>query len=226
MENLRNLNINSVSIIGGISPDALSYERLSEVLRRYQEKWPRRPIDKLGFYEVDEVRHHVGLEIEVDRVRNANIALFTLEAHPFPTSERLRSSTRRRQEHQLSEIQEILAELEEFSLDSRLHSHVGCIFQPDSKKPIINLPMMTIQNPDVPFTEISGVRLRRETDAGLTTVTMDLRGDRSLVVGLTFPLSGLSICENIIAHTARTATTILGDFVLDVGIPFDQKEGQ
>ena len=226
MDNLQELNIRSVSVDGGISLDEGGYERLSSVLSKHQDNWPRRRIDKLGLYEVDGIRHHLLLDIEIIRRVNPEVALFALEAHPFSRGERLRASTRARQELQFSEIQAILSNLGDIELRSQLHSHLGWDFPPDAKKPIIGLPLMTVQNDVMPFTEISGIRLKKITAEGLTTVTIDLRVDRSLAVTSAFPLPGAAISEKIIDDTAKLGTQVIGNFVFDADDSLESRERQ
>ena len=221
MQNLRDVNIRSVAVIGEFSADESGYKELSDVLGGHQENWPRRRIDKLGFYEVDGVRHHIDLDLEASPKLNPDVAVLRLEAHPFSTSERLSASTRRKQELHFHEIQAILSDIEALNLSGRLHSHIVWLFQPGSKKPIIGLPMMTIQNPNIPFTEISGISLRKVTGESRTTVTIDLRRDRSLVVALMTPLIGATISQEIIDYTAQQGTKIISDFILDIGTPLE-----
>ena len=223
MKNLQEFNINSVSAMGEISFDEAGYEQLSSVLREHQENRRRRNIDKLGFYEIDGVRHHVGLELEIVGRTKPKNARFMLGAHTFPASERLRASTRDSQARQLSEIEAILSDLGGLNLTSRLHSHVSWSFQPDSKKTIIELPMITIQNPSLPFTEISGIRFRKVTDEGMTTVTIDLMRDRSLLVTLVSPLLGITISANMIDYMVKQSTQIIDEFIFDKDIPFEDR---
>ena len=76
----------------------------------------------------------------------------------------------------------------------------------------------------MPFTEISGVRLRKVTGESSTTVTIDLRPDRSLVVALVFPLTGATISERIIDYSAQRGTEIISDFIFDAGDPLENGE--
>ncbi len=215
MKNLRELNIRGALVAGEISLAEAGCERLSDVLSGYQKGWPRRSIDKLGLYEVNGVRHHISLEVEPRRKKNPDSARFTLESHTFPSSATLRSATRIKGERQFSEIQAMLSEFKECALSRPLHSHIVWMFPPDVKRPIIGLPMMTIQGPNAPFAEITGVRLRKEGDAGSTVVTMDLGPDRSLAVSLRFSLSEARISEQLMDYTVQRGVRIIGDFVLD-----------
>ena len=220
MKNLQEFNISSVSAIGEISFNEAGYEQLSQVLREYRGNRRRLSIDKLGFYEVDGVRHHVELELETVGRTNPRSARFMLGAHAFPPSERIRPSTRNKQMQQFSEVEEILSDIGKLDLNSQLHSNVDWRFRPDSKKPIIDLPMITIQNPRLPFTEISGVRFRKVADEGMTTVTIDLMRDRSLLVTLVSPLPGITISVNMIDYMVQQSTQAIGEFIFDKDIPF------
>ncbi len=224
MENLEKLNIDSVALVGSIFLNRGDHARLSTVLSKHQDNWPRRRIDKLGFYEVDGVRHHIGLEIEMGRGANPDIARFTLEAHPFSKSERLRSTTRKSQEQKFDEIQAILSDLGELNLPSSVHSHITWMFPPDSMKSIIELPMMTVQNPSIPFTEISGIRLRKRASEGSTRVTIDLRDNRSLTVTLVFPLPDAKISDGMMDYTTHRGSQIIGDFVFGLEAPLEDRE--
>ena len=184
MENLEESQINSVSIIGRIPLGNDRNGDCERVLSKHQSSWPRRSIDKLGLYEIDGIRHHLGL----DRGSSPRAASFSLEAHHFSSSERLRSPTRNRQIQQFSEISAILSDLEEYRTVGRLHSHVAWMFPPDSRRTIISLPMITIHGDSAPFTEIVGIRLNKVTEEGNISITMDLRSDRSLFVTVIFPL--------------------------------------
>ena len=186
---------------------------MSDVLSKHQDNWPRRRIDKLGFYEVDGVRHHIGLEIET---HGPDLVILALEAHAFSRNEQLRASTRRRQERKFDEIQSILSELGRLELHSQVYSHMAWTFEADSMKPIIALPMMTIQNPSIPFMEISGVRMKRRTGDGLSTVTLDLREDRSLTVTMMYPVPGLQISEEVMSQTIQMGSRTIGDFVISL----------
>lgn len=219
MKNLQALNIDSMALVGSIHIEGDGYAQLSDVLGRHQNNWPRRSVDKLGLYEIQGVRHHLGLNIEVNRRESSNIARFNLEAHPFSNAERLRDLTRQRQEHQFAEIQAILADLAQSGLTSRIHSHIAWRFPPDSKRSIISLPLMTIQNPTAPFSEVSGVRLRKATSGGFISVILDLLGDRSLVVTVMFPLPSVKISDTLVDTTTQQGCQIIRDFVLDQDNP-------
>ena len=224
MENLERLNIAVVSIVGRISLDDGGYDQLYSALSKHQGNWPRRNISKLGLYEVDGVRHHLSLDIETDRRTNPDIAIFTLEAPSFSRNERLRSSTRQRQLQQFSEIQAILSDLESSNVDGRLHSHILWSFPPDAKRPIINLPLMTVQSPGIPFSEITGIRLNRVTGEGTATVTMDLRSDRSLIVTLVLPPVQTRFSEKMLDFSVQRGTQIVDDFVFDVEDSVESRE--
>ena len=216
MENLQESHISSILVVGRLPLDEVDGEQLSESFTRHQENWRRRPIDKLGLYEVDGTKHHIGLDIELGRATRAtgvDSALFSLEAHPFSRHERLRTAARTRQERQFDEIQAILSDCKELTSRGRLHSHVSWTFPPDSKRPIISLPLMTVQDPSFPFAEISGIRLRKRTEDGLTSVTIDLREDRSLTVTLVCPLTRVPVTSDMVNYAARTGNKMIADFV-------------
>ncbi len=223
MKNLQGLNIRSVSATGEILLDEAGHRRLSEALREYKHNRRRGSLERDAFYEVDAVRHLVALEVELDNGNRPGIAGFTLDAYPSPTRSRPRASTRERQARQLSEIEAILSDIGGLNLDSRLHAHVAWRFQPDSKKTIIDLPMITIQNSNLPFTEISGVRFRKVTEEDVTTVTIDLMRDRSLLVTLVSPLPGVTISVDMMDHVVQQSARIIGDFVFDIDIQFEDR---
>ena len=224
MKNLQEFSISSVSAMGEISFDEAGYERLSNVLRNFRGNRRQGNIDKLGLYEVDGVRHHVGLDIEIVSRAKPRSARFMLAVHAFPTSERIRPSTRNKQMQQFSEIEEILSDIGKLDLNSQLHSHVDWRFRPDSKKPIIDLPMLSIQSPSFPFSEISGLRFRKITEGDLTTVTIDLMRDRSIFVTLVSPLTSRAISANMIDDIVQQSTQTIGDFVFDIDIPLGNGE--
>lgn len=221
MNNLQELNISSVSVIGEISFGESGYGQLSNVLREYQGNRRRPRIDKLGFYEVDGIRHHVGLDIEFVGRATPMFARFMLGVHTFPPSERLGPSTRNKQMQHFSQIEEILSAIGELNLDCRFHSHIDWIFPPGSKKPIIDLPMISIQNSSFPFSDISGIRFRKMTDQGSTTITLDLMSDGSLFATLVSPLLAMAISEKMIDDIVQVGTSAIGDFVFDIDIPLE-----
>ena len=212
MQNLQALDITSVVAIGSIRLDDADGKFLTEKLKLHQDNWPRRSLTRLGFREVDEVRHHVELEIEVQRSTDPQSARLTLAVHTFPRSERLRASTRRRQEDEMDDISNILSDFRGVQLQSLLHAHINWRFPPDSRRPIINLPMMTTQDPNLPFSEISGIRMKKR-DKGLTTVTIDLMENRTLSVVLMFPLTGLEITESLLDEAISLGSKIIADYL-------------
>ena len=226
MDNLQELNINSISIGGRISLEDGVEDQLSTVLTKHQSSWPRRSIDKLGLYEVDGIRHHLGLDIEIIREAAPSVAIISLEAHSFSSRERLRASARNRQMKQFSEIKDILFDLEATRIIGRFHPHIVWVFSPDSKKPIVSLPLMTMQGRDAPFTEISGVRLNRATDDGNVSVTMDLTNDRSLFVTLVLPPARTTVSENMIGSAVQRGSQMIKEFILDTEIPTGEAEAQ
>ena len=225
MENLQELNISSASVVGRITFDDGDAEELSRVLSNHQNNWPRRSVDKLGLYEADGVRHHLGLDIETIRGADPDIVALTMEAHSFSRDERISASVRRRQQQQFSEIGTILSDLESSKISGRFHSHIAWSFPPGTKKPIINLPMMTIQGPGIPFTELVGVRLIKATEEGDISVTMDLRGNRSLLVTVIFPPVLTTISLGMLDNAVQRGNQLLRDFVLEEGGPFEELEG-
>ena len=224
MENLRALNINAVSLHGRLPTDGGNHERLFDVLSKYETRWPRRAIDKTGLYEVEKVQHHTGLEFELNRRSEPEVISFTLGAHPFRANEKFRQPTRERQYRQFDEIQSILADLAVSSLTINLTARIAWRFPPESKKPIVSLPLITIQSPNVPFTEISGIRFKRRTTEGLTTVIIDLAENRSLVTTLAFPLPESGFSTSMVDDAVLRGTTIIGEFVLGSGLDAEDED--
>ena len=214
MINLESLDIVSVAAIGYIDLAEGRDEHLHNLLVKHETGWPDTAIDKLGFREIEGVRHHVGLDIEIDKDRSDE-ASFVLEAHSFHTGEHLDPPVRALQEKQFEEIEEILSDLLELGAASRIHCHVAWRFASGTKRSIIGLPMLTVQNAALPFTEISGVRLKKRTTEGLTNVIIDLQEDRSLAVRLTLPATQTQITGDIIESVAQRGTRVIGDFILD-----------
>jgi hypothetical protein len=225
VEQLHGLSFRGVQVTGAIdliSKDA--HERLARVLGTYQSAWPRRSIDKLGLHVADGYRQHVSLEIEFKRRRDPGGALFEFESHTFSPKEELTPSTRRRQQQTFEDIKDILAQLAGFQLKESLHCHIVWIFKPDSKKPIIALPMMTMQNLNTPFSEISGVRFRDRGKMGVTSVIVDMSPDRSLTVSAVMHLEGLQISVNLLDCVVGRAHRVLDDYIMDVDVQSLGKE--
>ena len=215
MENLRVLNISAMSLHGQVLIDGSNIERLSDVLSKYETRWPRRSIDKTGLYEVEEIQHHTGLVIEYSRRPEPGFVSFTLAAHPFRSYERLRAPTRTRQYREFDEIQSILAELTDSGLTIDLTARIAWRFPPETKKPIVSLPLLTVQSPDIPFDEISGIRLNKRTEEGLTTAVIDLSGNGSLSTTLAFPLPETSFSTSMVDDAVSRGMTIMATYVLD-----------
>ena len=215
LENLQAVNIDTVAIVGNISLEGAGNAQLSAVLARHQENWPRRSVDKLGLYEVEGVRHYLALDIAEERRAKANLIRFNLESHPFSSAEAVRAATRARQKRQFTEIQSILADLGRLSVRSRHHAHISWRFPAGAKRPIVSLPLLTIQNPEAPFSEISGVRLRKTGGDSATSVIIDLLSDHSLAVTAMFPLTGVKISDTLLDTAIQRGGQLIGDFVLD-----------
>ena len=215
LENLQAVNIDSVAIIGSISLEGAGNAQLSAVLARHQENWPRRRVDKLGRYEVEGVWHYLALDIVEERRSNADIVAFNLDSYPISSAEPLRAATRARQKRHFTEIQSILADLARLNLQSRRHAHISWRFPAGSKRPIVRLPLLTIQNPDAPFSEISGIRLRKTDGDSATSVIIDLLSDQSLAVTTVFPLTGVKISDTLLDTAVQRGCQLIGDFVLD-----------
>lgn len=182
MNNLQSSNIASVAFTGILPDDHGESESLKGILVRHQNGWPRRDIDKLGFYEVDGVNHHLGLDIERERRRDAARVVFTLESHPFSNNEKTRVATRRRQESEFAQIQQLLADFEASEIEARGRFHIHWRFPPDSRTPLVSLPALTIRNSEGLLTEVSGIRFKIQREGGDQNVTVDLAEDTSLVV--------------------------------------------
>ena len=223
MLNLRELNITAASINGRLRLETGAYDDLVDVLGRYESRWPRRLLDKTGLYEVDEAQHHTGLEIERYGRAEPEVVLFMLGAHPFRRNERFRAPTREKQTREFAEIQMLLDDLAGLSMRGELTGHIGWLFPPETKKPIVGLPLITIQSPSVPFAEISGIRLKKRTPEGLTTVIIDLREDRSLATTLAFPLAEPVFSAHMLDDMVVKGTTIIEDFVLGSGTDTEQE---
>ena len=215
MRNFEIFDIISVAAIGTIDLAKGRDGNLHNVLIKHEIGWPGTAIDKLGFYEIDGSRYHVGLDIEVDSDRNPNEASFVLEAHSFHRGENFDSSTRADQERQFEEIEAILSDLLEQGVASNIHTHVSWRFPPGTKRSIINLPLMTVQSDFLPFTEISGIRLKKRTSEGLTAVIIDLQEDRSLAVRLMLPATPTEISSELIGAVVQQGRRVVGDFILD-----------
>ena len=176
MEDLESYNIRTVGVAGFLHLD--EEQRLHNILEKHQDGWPNTPIDKLGFYEVGDARHHLGLDIGM--MGETKRVLFEMEAHVFLREEGYESDIRLDQERQYDDIQSILEDLKEIQARGNVSALITWIFPPDSKTPIISLPMLTVQGPNLPFSEISGVHLKRETSEGTVHIIMDLRDDHAL----------------------------------------------
>ena len=226
MENLQESQIHSVSIIGRIPLENDRAGACEQVLSKHQSSWPRRSIDKLGLYEIDGIRHHLGLDIELDRGSSPRAASFSLEAHSFSSGERLRAPTLNRQIQQFAEISAILSDLEDSQTVGRFHSHVAWMFPPDSRKTIVSLPMITIQDDASPFDEIVGIRLSKATEAGNISITMDLRSDRSLFVTVIFPLPRRILSGSIVSDATKRGNELVRDFVFDPDISVGDSEAK
>ena len=216
MLNLESLNIVSVAAIGAIDLEEGRDQSLNNILIKHQTGWPDSAIDKLGFSEIDGVRHHVGLDVEIDSERNPDEASFLLEVHSFHSGEHFDPNTRAAQEKQFEEIEAILSDLADLESHTFIHSHVAWRFPPNTRRSIINLPLMTMQSAALPFTEVSGIRLKKRTDQGLTAVIIDLQEDRSLAVRLMLPATPMQISEEIIETIAQLGMRVIEDFILDI----------
>ena len=215
MKNLQKFDIVSVAVIGSMDLGEGLNERLSEILIKHQPGWPDLSVDKLGFSEIEGVRHHIGLDIEIDAHRSSGMASFGLEAHVFHRGERLDASVRRNQEKEFEEIQAILSDLQRLGKVIRCHSHVDWRFPPDARRPIIDLPFMTTNSASLPFTEISGIRFKKRTDDGLTGVIIDLHEDRTLAVRLMLPIMQTEISSTMLELAVQEGMEVISDFVLE-----------
>ena len=133
--------------------------------------------------------------------------------NPFRINERFRATTRERQTHEFGEIQAILDELANTNLTTGLTARIGWLFPPGLKRPIITLPLMTFHSPAAPFSEISGIRLTKRTPEGLTTVTIDLRENRSLAVALAFPVPEPNFSASMLDEAVIRGTAIIEEFM-------------
>ena len=150
MENLRALNITAASLHGRLGLADCVEDQLVSVLGKYEPRWPRRSVDKTGLYEVAGTQHHTGLEIELLRRPDPGVIVLTVGAHPFSATERFRAPTRERQTREFIEIQAILDELANMSLVTGLTARVGWLFPPGTRRPIIALPLMSVDSSAVP----------------------------------------------------------------------------
>ena len=218
MQNLERLDIISVAVVGNIDLVEGRDEQLHDILVKHEANWPSNAIDKLGFYEIDGIRHHVGLDIEIASDRDSDEAAFAVEAHSFHRGEHFSLSDRANQEKQFEEIQAILSDLRELGAVNRLHSHVAWRFQPGSKKSIIDLPLMTTQSASLPFTEISGIRFKKRTSEGMTAVIIDLQEDRSLAVRLMLPAAQTEISSEMLDSVVQKGRQVISEFILEPSV--------
>ena len=192
---------------------------MTSVMQNYQSNWPRRSIDKLGLYEADGVRHHFGLDVEMYPRIDPDKVIVTMEAHSFSRDERLTASTRRRQEQEFFDIMSIISAISSLNLNTRMHSHVSWTFPPGTKEPIVSLPLVSLRGSNLPFTEISGVRLQKREDDNALTVTIDLRRNRALAVTLVFQLIGAKLSENVIDEVVLHSNQLIDEFILNPESP-------
>ena len=223
MENLQDHDIRSIGITSVLRLD--EEQRLNNVFTRHQDGWPEMAIDKLGFYEVEGVRHHLGLDIAKLNGPDTGSVLFELEAHVFSQEEHIEQSTRIRQEKEYEEVQAILLDLKDNGARGPAHFHAEWRFPPDSREPIIQLPMMTIHSPTAPFSEISGVRIKKRTDEGTTDVIMDLLEDRFLNVRIELPLRLTEIADTLLSDTIQAVSQVLDEFAFSEELEHRGQEG-
>ena len=221
MKNLQALNITLASLRGRLHLDEPSHDQLNNALRRYQPDWPDWPITRTDFRHVDNIEHRVALAIETRReirrgIRSETV-LLALSARPSRTDGQLTLDISGEETNESDQIQHIIEDLRALEIRTRLRARIDWIFPPDTKKAIIGLPLMTFQGPNIPLTEVSGVRLRSRTSDGLTTTTIDLREDRSIVTTLTFPWSGSYASNEMLDDAVAQGTDLMGRFLMDLG---------
>ena len=77
---------------------------------------------------------------------------------------------------------------------------------------MVNLPLMSTSNPNLPFSEISGVRFTKHEQDGNTSVILDLTSSRSLHVSIRFPFNGW-FSSMAIDQVVESGTPIMRAFV-------------
>lgn len=212
---LEKLFIDSVLLVGHIHIHESDEQKLSNILVRYQKGWPQRPIHMLGLYTEGRMRNHVVLQLS-SRKRERTRIQFELEAHKVPMKERMRKTTRQRQEDELKDIDRILNTMSNIEVETKLHLHINWEFPPDSRKAIISLPLLSMSNPELPFSEIVGVRLKKAVEDEYSSTILELGPDRSLHCMTEFPFNE-KISSDVIERVVKQGTKLLSSLVVEPG---------
>ena len=207
MIDLSGTNITGLQLMCQIRLDV--GELLSERLAGFDGRWPRRPIDLLGIWKKGDARTHVGLVITNRNRGEESIATVKLDIHPIYGNEYIHPRRQRSQIKIMDTIENIIGEFQNVSSVQGMHSHVRWVFRDERVRTIVNLPMMSMEGPDQPFNEISGVRLRiRHEEGTSTSVILEKMMNGSVVATLQFPFSANLSMDTIVNCIAMAERTI------------------
>ncbi|GEM_PF-6754696 len=187
---LSKLFIDSVSLTGAVTLDKWTEGQLRDFISQYQRNWPSRSFDRDGLYVGNGSEQHVSFELGRLRKRSPTTT-FILVGHVMSAEDRTRKATRQRMERDFAVIEKVLDVMREFRVELDAHAHVNWTFPPDTRKPVINLPLLATEDPNSPYSEIVGIRLRKVVDAKEHSVILDLQTDRTLIVSIRFPYTGV-----------------------------------
>ena len=218
MKNLQALNITSVGIRGRFSLDDVQRGKLDVVLKKHEADWPELAVRRTSYYHVEEIGHRFTLNIGLLHVTRPDAippprVLFSLNT--TPTGEWLQQELPGLETHESDGVLELLGDLGASGLTVRLRAQINWAFPPETKRAVISLPMMTIQGPGIPLTEVSGIRLRNRTSEGLTTATIDLREDRFIITNIAFPWPNPHLSRDMLDDAVEKGTEIMNRFLLD-----------
>ena len=220
MRNLQSLNITRATLQGSFRIDDLEWAELNAVLVKHEPGWPSHALRKTGYYEVEGVRHRLTLMVGIRHGIRYDFVTLSLSASPIPRPQRALPGLGESDSPTLDDIQAIIQGLTPWVI--RLRAQVDAVFPPGAKRALIGLPLMTFQVPDIPLTEVSGIRMRSRSTEGLTTATIDLREDNSIATTLAFPWTSPLVEGDMLDSAVDYAADILSKFLLDL----DQETGE
>ena len=160
-----------------------AWESLTASLRRFDRRWPARPIDLYGVDSTD--FGLVGLHLHLghagqesgNEALHLDIGRSTLRTFPrVPPRQRKRLTT------DVQAIDELLKNLQPYGESVEFHATISWRFAVDSVVPVIGLPILRLDLPGFPFEQIAGVRFAVSSSDQHAILDLDDQGRLSVSV--------------------------------------------
>ena len=211
-------NLEHVSIFASFDVSEDLYQALSTSLTEYRDRRRDLHLNVVGQAESGGSAFTSRLWMASHRTPEAmyhNIVDLSLNRHPIRA---VTARRRRTLESKAQTIPKILAAVGELPIEFASQCTMLWGFRNESVSAIIQLPLLRVNIPGIPFREISGVRFTPADDSLNWDVIMDLTGGNILHLTHSFPISG-RLSPDILESVVEEGRVVKDAFINELEAP-------